>query len=593
MKSSDYIVDFLVSKGVRHIFGYQGTMIAHFVDSICRNDMIENHVCYNEQGAGFAAVGSAKATGSFAVAYATSGPGAANLISAVADAYYDSTPVLFITGQLNTYEYLNIDGLRQNGFQEMDVVSAMQAVTKYSVKIENKDDLRYAFEKAYYMANEGRPGPVLIDLPMDMQRQEIDPSAMKGFDPTNEPELGNASECAAAQAEPLEAARLILQALDASEAPLILLGNGIIKNSKAHRLIVKFAEERRIPIITSMLGRDLLPYDHDLNYGHIGGGYGHRYANIIAYKKADLIVSLGCSMCKRQTAMRTEKFAERAQIIRVEIDPKELARKVHQNEIGLLCDCNEVINRLAELGDEASSNNEIVIHKNWADRCSIIRDKLAEFDENCELRMPNKYIEAISECIDDNASICADVGQHQVWVSQSFRVKDGQDLLFSGGHGAMGFALPAAIGAHYGTGKKTVAICGDGAFQMNIQELQWVARENVPITMIVMNNASLGLIRQQQDDIFGGQYSGSGASGGYTTPDFAAVGQAYKINSVQVTSISELREALNSMDSDAPRLIEVLLDSKTGAYPKTYFGEEMYNQRPYIPDALMDEILSM
>lgn len=580
MKSSDYIVRFFSERGISHFFGYQGTMIAHFVDSVQKSGSVTNHCCYNEQGAGFAAVGSAKATGRPALAYATSGPGACNLISAVADAYYDSAPVIFITGQLNTYEYLHIDGIRQNGFQEMDVVSAMQGVTKYCTKVEDISDLRYILEKAFDSCVSGRPGPVVIDLPMDMQRQEIDPLTMRSYD----------GEKASAGDSPEDAAKCILEALKESEAPVLVLGNGIPHGSREHEKILRFAEKHQIPVITSMLGRDLLTWDDPLNFGHLGGGYGHRYANIIAYKKADLIVSLGCSLCKRQTAMRPEKFAADAGLIRVEIDPLELQRKVHEDETGFLTDAREVISVLDAMDAAAGSAK---VFDAWMAKCSSIREKLSAFDDVCPERKPNEILRTISGKIPEDTMICCDVGQHQVWTSQSFQVKKGQRLLFSGGHGAMGFALPASIGAHYGTGQNSVAVCGDGAFQMNIQELQWVFREQVPVTMVVLNNHSLGLIQQQQDDIFDGLYAGSMESGGYTSPDFAAVAKAYGIDSCTVSDTEQLGEVLEQIDQGRPHLIQVQVDTDSRAYPKTYFGEEMYNQRPYIPEELMKEILDM
>lgn len=577
MKSSDYIVNFLADKGIDHFFGYQGTMIAHFVDSVCQHEKIQNHVCYNEQGAAFAAVGYAKATGRTAVAYATSGPGAVNLLSGIADAYYDSTPVIFITGQLNTYEYTGIENIRQHGFQEMDVVSTAKSVTKYCVKVENKEDLRYIFEKAYYMANEGRPGPVLIDLPMNMQREDIEPEQLRGFIPEEEAVFDSAKEAAGA----------IIEAVNNAKSPVIMLGNGIIRGSEAHDKIVKIAEKLNIPIVTSMLGRHLLEYDHKLNMGHIGGGYGHRYANIIVYKKADLIVSLGCSLCKRQTAMNTEKFAQDAKIIRVDIDKNELLRKVHADEEAWLTNCNDVISELWADIDAFDAD-----FSQWADKCAVIRGKLEAFDSSCDVREPNTFLETISDMTPEGTPVCCDVGQHQVWTSQSFKIKKDQCLLFSGGHGAMGFALPAAIGAHYASGRRSLAICGDGAMQMNIQELQWVYREQVPMTVIVLNNSSLGLIQQQQDDIFEGRYFGSMPVGGYSAPDFEKVGKAYGIESYKVHTCEELAEVMKK-GTDGPVLIEVMLDEKSRAYPKTYFGEEMYNQRPYIPSELMEEILGL
>ncbi|MEG0830370.1 MAG: thiamine pyrophosphate-binding protein [Anaerovoracaceae bacterium] len=580
MKASDYIVEFLEEKGIRHFFGYQGTMIAHFVDSVCNNKKTMNHCCYNEQGAAFAAVGQAKSTGRTTVAYATSGPGAVNLLSGIADAYYDSAPVIFITGQLNTYEYTGIDGIRQNGFQEMDVVSASKGVSKYCVKVENKEDIRYILEKAYYMTTEGRPGPVVIDLPMNMQREDIDPQTLKGFTP---------KAVESKDAENKDAAKQIIEALNNAVSPVFVLGNGIIKNSPTHEKIISIARKMKIPVVTSMLGRHLLNNDDELNFGHLGGGYGHRFANIITYKKADLLVSLGCSLCKRQTAMNTEKFAANGKIIRVEIDQHELQRVIHKDDLVFNLDCNQVIDELASSLEDTSNKG----YENWLEKCKVIREKLNDFDNSCQDRKPNTFIDAISDFAEEGMGIACDVGQHQVWTSQSFKVKDNQRLIFSGGHGAMGFALPASIGAFYGLEKRSMAICGDGAMQMNIQELQWIAREEIPVTIIVLNNDSLGLIQQQQEDIFESRFFGSTREGGYTSPDFKKVGQAYGIESYKVESIEELRSVLAKGNTEKPMLVEVLLDIKSRAYPKTYFGEEMYNQRPYISDKLMEELLAL
>lgn len=576
MKTSDFIADFLVEHGIKHCYGYQGTMIAHLVDSLCRNGNLQNHVCYNEQGAAFAAVGEAKASGRVTFAYSTSGPGAANLISGIADAYYDSVPVIFVTGQLNTYEYLSIPGIKQHGFQEMDVVDTVKPVVKYCVKVEHENDLKRIFEEAYYMATEGRPGPVLIDLPMDMQRMDIDPESIPGFEPPEKKKtVVNYSSIADD----------IIKALSEAERPIIALGNGICRSSRDQ--VRKMIRKLGVPVVTSMLGRDIMPYDDPLNFGFIGAAYGHRYANMITHKKADLIVSLGCSLCKRQTGMKTENFAKGAKIIRVDIDKLELERKIHSEEVSYLADCNDVVAALC-----ASEGSDLASSK-WLKICSIIRDKLKAFDDSCEEREPNKVVELISRYTSQAGAICCDVGQHQVWGAQSYDVRDGQRLLFSGGHGAMGFSLPASIGAYYAVGKPVVDIVGDGSMQMNIQELQWVFREQIPVSIFVMNNQSLGLIQQQQDDIFEGRYYSSVAEGGYETPDFAEIGKAYKINSCVINSKNELEETLKNLDMSKPNLIEMKLDIKSRAYPKTFFGEEMHNQKPYMPEELLEEILNM
>jgi acetolactate synthase-1/2/3 large subunit len=577
MKASDYIVSFLKEQGIKDVFGYQGTMIAHFVDSVCKAQGITNHMCYNEQGASFAAVGLAKASGKTAVAYSTSGPGAINLMNGIADAYYDSTPVVFFTGQLNEYEYTGIKELRQQGFQETDVVSMVKPITKYAVHIKNVQDIKYELQKAFYIAGEGRKGPVVLDIPMNVQREDFDEANAKAFVPKIKEDKTDYEAIA----------ENILTEIEKAERPIILLGNGIVKGSDFHKNMVEICESLNIPIITSLPARHLLPFNHPLNFGYIGAAYGHRYANIIAHKKADLIVSVACSFCKRQTGGNSENFAKNAKIIRVDVDGDELLRKVHSEETQYNCSGEKVAKAMKQ-----ALKKSPVDKSSWTEVCNKIRKPLTEFDNSSPERQPNRFVTAISDFTDKDTVVCCDVGQHQLWMGQSYNVRDNQRLLFSGGHGAMGFALPSAIGAYYKDCKPTVAVCGDGAFQMNIQELQWVKRENLPVTMIVLNNESLGLIQQQQDDFFQGNHFGSTAEGGYDTPSFKNIAEAYGIKAYSASSVQELEQVLGAIDKTSPALVEVHLDIKSKAYPKTYFGEEMYNQKPYIDKGLMDEILS-
>ena len=310
-KVSDYLVDAFIKHQITHIFGYQGTMIAHFVDSICKNDKLKNHSCYNEQGAAFAAVGYAKATGKTGVAYATSGPGALNLVSGIADAYFDSTPTLFLTGQINQNEYTGIKTIRQHAFQEVDIVSTVQAYTKYCVQIKRKEDIRYELEKALFLAQEGRKGPVLLDIPMNIQREYIEPEKLRSFLP---------KEISIKEIENEKIAQEILHKIKQAKKPVLLLGNGVRKHSEGHFYLKKFIEKIHIPVLTSMPAKHLFSSQNPLYAGYIGAAYGCRAANMIASKKADLIVSIGCSMCKRQTGIQTKQFAKDAEIIRVDID---------------------------------------------------------------------------------------------------------------------------------------------------------------------------------------------------------------------------------------------------------------------------------
>ncbi|MGN0374470.1 MAG: thiamine pyrophosphate-binding protein, partial [Butyrivibrio sp.] len=482
MNVSEYIVEFLEEKGIRDFFGYQGTMIAYFIEAVCGNPNVRNHSCYNEQGAAFAAVGYAKAGGGGAVAYATSGPGALNLISGIADAYYDSVPVIFITGQLNTTEYTDIPKLRQQGFQQTDVVSITAPITKYSVMIDDVSKVEEELNKAWEIANSGRKGPVVLDIPMNIQKSVMPDICNKMKQKINHIETD------------FSFINDIYRVLNESRRPVLMLGNGIARSNTAS--VRQLVNKLNIPVVTSMPGIDLLESDDVHNLGYLGAAYGFRAANIVACKKADLIISLGSSMCRRQTG-NPGKFAEKAGIIRVDLDKTELQRKVHEDEISYEADVNELIHRMLEADYTAPDRSQ------WLRVCSICRQKTEEFNDSLSERKPNEIIKNIGRLAVADSVFAIDVGQHQIWAAQSLPVVSDRRIIFSGGHGAMGFSLPAAIGAYYATGVKTYCIAGDGAFQMNIQELQWVVREQIPVTIFVMNNNSLGLIRQQQDDFFG------------------------------------------------------------------------------------------
>ena len=580
MKLSDYIVAFLQKKGVRHFFGYQGTMIAHLVDSIERNPLTENHSCYNEQGAAFAASGYAQAQEECACAYATSGPGAVNLLSGVADAYYDSLPVIFFTGQLNTYEYSGIEGLRQQGFQETDIVAMAGSITKYAVQIRKPEDIVKELNKAYHIANTGRKGPVLIDLPMDMQRSEV-------ANPVYDMEF---EECHTDPVQAEAAADVILEALEQSVRPVIMLGHGV-DSTESQQALLRFTRERQIPVITSVLAKSVLSYDHPLNFGCIGGAYGHRYANMIANAKSDLILCFGISMCTRQIGTKVHEFAKNARIIRVDIDPYNLKRDIHEdgvNEVKLQAETGAVIRCLSEKGSSVKKE-----FGDWLEVCREIKENLQAVDDQTPERYTNRMIADLSDMLQDTSAIAVDVGQHMVWSYQSFKNREGQKLLFSGGHGAMGYGLPAAIGAYYATGRPVVCICGDGAFQMNIQELEWVKRENLPIKMLIMNNEALGMIRHLQRDYFDCLFAGTTDGCGFASCNFSKVADAYGIPSKRMWCDEVKETAPEFLEKEGPGLLEIMLEHGTYAYPKTCLGEPIHNQQPYAPKEVYEKLMSL
>ena len=594
MKLSDYVVAFLQKKGIRHFFGYQGTMIAHLVDSIERNPDTENHSSYNEQGAAFAACGYAQAKEECACAYATSGPGAVNLLSGVADAYYDSLPVIFLTGQLNTYEYSGIKGLRQQGFQETDIVAMVKPITKYAVQIRDAEDIVTELNKAYHIATTGRRGPVLIDLPMNIQRGEVENPVydMEFEEDVCGVEMEEAVETASAHIlhGTDEAVRAICDELEQAKRPVIMLGHGV-DSAVSQQKLIRFARSRQIPIITSVLAKSVLAYDDPQNFGCIGGAYGHRYANMIANAKSDLLLCFGISLCTRQIGTKVNEFAKGAKIIRVDLDPYNLQRNIHENgenEIKILAETGTLIQAL----DKVPCREQEGI-SDWMVVCSEIRENLQAVDDALPERYPNRMIGELSDMLKDTGAIAVDVGQHMVWSYQSFKNREGQKLLFSGGHGAMGYALPAAIGAYYATGKPTACICGDGAFQMNIQELEWVKRENLPVKIMVMNNEALGMIRHLQRDYFDCLFAGTTDGCGFASCDFSKVAAAYGIPSCRMHCEDVKEEAPQFMEGQGPKLLEVMLEHGTFAYPKTCLGEPIHNQQPYAPKSVYDHLMAL
>ena len=584
MTVSEYIVKYLKACGVTHYFGYQGTMIAYFVDAIHRENGVCNHVSYNEQGAALAASGYAKATGEMAVAYATSGPGAINLLQGIADAYYDSAPVFFITGQLNLSEYTDHPQLRQQGFQQTDVVNICKPITKNALMITSPTDIPKVLDTLVADMLQGRKGPVLLDIPMDIQRAQIDipddtiQNLLSDIIPTTD------------NSDLSKIASSIFESLKKARRPVLFLGNGIGKNDASRKKVLTLINKLQIPVVTTLLAKDLLPFDSEYNFGMLGYAYGHRYANLIVNIKADLIIALGARLCPRQTGNKPAEFAKDAQIIRVDIDEEELNRAIHPDDMAYCADADTVIAEMLKTDYTANSDE-------WFDVCRQIKNLLNAVDTGKDYRKPNEVIRIVGNTLPEECTVACDVGQHQMWVAQSFENKEKQHMLFSGAHGAMGFALPAAIGAYYASGKIPVCIAGDGAFQMNIQELQWVVQENIPLKIIVLNNHSLGLIRQQQTTMFENRFCGSVAEFGYSAPVFSSIASAYGIRSARFkcdeiisgNACTELKDLLQNVS--APALIEIEMEPGTYAYPKTSFGLPMHNQQPSLPEDLLNKLM--
>ena len=572
LKITDYIIEFFIAKGITDVFGYPGGMVTHLMDSFSKYEKnINAHTCYHEQAASFAACGYAQVALKPGAAYATSGPGATNLITGICNAFFDSVPVIFITGQVNIYEGKGKLPLRQKGFQETDVCSLVSSITKYCEYIEKPEDIKYHLEKAYHLAVSGRPGPVLLDIPMNIQRAEIDPKTLNGF---------NINEAITEKINFSSSIERILAELKGAKRPLIIAGAGI-QTSGTTKFFQEWIQKTKIPVVSSMLAVDALP-ESDYYFGFIGA-YGARHANFIL-AKADLVISIGSRLDVRQMGSNSDGFASNAKLLRIDIDSAELENKIKEDEIAL---CSDLKDLLPQLAGRHNINNQNDF-SDWLSVCNAIKEKLAQFDD----KEPNYYVRKLSEMIEKDAVITTDVGQNQVWIAQSFRAS-GQRILFSGGHGAMGYSLPAAIGAYYASKRKVYAFMGDGGLQMNIQELQFIAREQLPIKIILFNNASLGMIRHFQEMYFNLNYVQTKAGGGYTVPDFGEIAKAYKLPYQKFTSLLEINADNHFFTDDNPAFFEIAFQGDTYVFPKLAINQPVYNQDPELDNHIYEYIMNL
>ena len=451
MKLSDYVIDFLVKERVHHVFEMIGGAITHLLDSTYARGDIACVSMHHEQAAAFAAEGYARMNGRLGVAMATSGPGALNLLTPIGSCYFDSVPCLFITGQVNTYEYKFDKPVRQIGFQETDIVSIARPIVKYAELVQDPKLIRYSLEKAVFLAQSGRPGPALLDIPMNIQRAEIDPKKLIGFYGSPEHKRLTRKEPAAG-----DAVAEVIALLRTARRPLILAGGGV-RTAGATAELARLVEKTGIPVVCSLMGLDAIPHEDPAFTGMIGS-YGTRYSNI-TLANCDLLLILGSRLDTRQTGTRPETFARGAKKVHVDIDLQELNGKV-KADIALHSDVKAF---LAELNSRLKSFKKPDLSA-WYKAIAKLRKDFPEVEteeKKGEIN-PNRFISFLSGLCREGDIICADVGQNQMWTGQSFRSKKGQRLLFSGGMGSMGFSLPAAIGASLSSpGKRDARDAGE------------------------------------------------------------------------------------------------------------------------------------
>lgn len=545
LSGTEIVVECLKREKVEVVFGIPGGAIMPLYDTIDKNPSFKHILTKHEQGAAHAADGYARATGKVGVCFATSGPGATNLVTGLANAYLDSIPLVAFTGQVIS------PLIGTDAFQEVDITGITIPITKNNYLVMDVNDLASTIKEAFYLARTGRPGPVLIDLPKDVQNAITDfhyPEKDKysGYRPTLKGNLNQIQKAA--------------KAIQEAKKPIIYAGGGVI-HSNATLELQELVNKTQIPVTTTLMGLGCFPEDHPFSLGMLGM-HGLYSANF-AMNEADLIIALGTRFDDRVTG-NTKKFCPTAKFVHVDIDPAEISKniKIHIPIVGDVKYVLAKLNQLVEPKKEAE----------WLDKITELKQKNPlQYQRDNQLR-PQYIIEKLYEFTQGEAIIVTDVGQHQMWAAQFYQYRYPRSFISSGGLGTMGFGLPAAIGAQFGCPKKkVVCIAGDGSFQMNIQELATAMKNKLPIMTIIMNNGYLGMVRQWQELFFEKRYASTSLDG---SPDFSKLVQVYGGKGIRITTKehfdSIFKEALSSKQFV---LLDCIIPPEENVFPMVAPGE--------------------
>ena len=572
MNLSDYTLKFLEQKKVTKVFLITGGAISFMVDAFSRNNKVKYISVAHEQSAAMMADSYSRLGPNFSCTMVTSGPGATNLITGIACSYFDSIPSLHICGQVNTYEqqdgHKSTKNVRQVGFQETDIVKISKPITKYSYKLKNASEIRYVLEKAYYLATTGRPGPVLIDIPMDLQRVVVNPKKLKPYKPVIEKKSLNYKNIIIK----------IENLLKKSKKPVLILGGGI-KCGKAELDLLKFLKILKIPIVTTWSGVDLVDYNNKYYIGNVGV-YGSRAANFTV-QNSDLIFCLGTRLDTRITGGVPKSFARDAKKIVVDVDRFELDKKR-----GLKIDL-KVQSHIKKFIQNYLSYQKVILERDtWLLKCNKWKAKYPVISKDFfkEKKYVNPYVlmDKLSKTLNKNDIIIADDGGHLTWTIQSFKIKFGQKLFSAFGNSPMGYSLPASIGASIVKGKKRIiCIDGDGSIQINLQELHTIDKLKLPIKIFILNNGGYGIIKQFQELYLGKRYEASGK--GVSNPDFKKISNAFNINYNLIKNHYELKKLDKIIDSKKAEIIEVRLKDNQKIIPKLQFGNPIEDLSPLLP----------
>ena len=559
MKLSDYIFLRIAELGVTDVFTVSGGAAMHLLDSLGSNENLNYVTNHHEQAAAMAAEGYARVAGKPGVALVTSGPGSTNTITGVCGAWVDSIPTIFISGQVTSNTLIGNTGLRQFGIQESDIVTMVKSITKYAVTVTDPCQIRYHMDKAIYLATTGRPGPVWLDIPLDVQSKHTAPDQLSGFNPDEK------RESVREDVLPSSVSKCV-QMLKEAERPVLISGYGI-RLAGGETEFVRMIEKLGIPVITSWTTSDLVPSSHYLVVGR-SGIFGDRAGNF-AVQNSDLVLSVGSRLSVPQVGYNFPMFARASKKIVVDIDAVELKKPSITPDLPILADAKEF---MEELINQWGGELPLKIDK-WRDRCRSWRSKypvaLPEYKEQKDAVNSFYFVEVLSSNLDESAVVVTDMGTSFTCTMQTFKTKKGQRLFTSSGHASMGFGLPGAIGACVGNGRrKTICVSGDGGLQMNIQELQTLAHFQLPIILFVLNNQGYLTIKGTQQNHFG-RFVGSEKSSGITCPDIVEVARAHGLEADSIANTDELHAKINSvLDKPGPFVCEVIMPETQPLVPR-------------------------
>lgn len=553
MKLSDYVMRFIARQKVGHIFYLPGGGAMHLVDSLGKIEDVEIVCCLHEQAVAIATQSYAMHNNNLGVGLVTTGPGGTNAITGVCAAWIDSVPCLFVSGQVKRPDMMTGKGIRQLGIQEADIVTLVRSITKYAVTITEPASIRYHLEKALYLAKNGRPGPVWIDIPLDVQGSIIDETALDGFNP---PDI---KERKPDKSSLQNAVKKIIRFLNKSERPVIIAGDGI-KIAKSKDLFLEIIRKLDVPVIPTWKAMDIIHEEHELYAGR-GGILGERSANF-AMQNSDLLLCIGSKMDFTQTGFDTGSFARAAKKIVIDIDKNEIKKLDFPIDLKIVADARDVLKELA-----AQLNNTKIKDRNfWKEKIKEWRKKYPIVSGDYYTRTgpvnPYMLIDVLSrEATSDDIIHPCCAGTAAEYNFQAFKIKENQKFITNHGLGPMGFELPGSIGACLANNRKrTICVAGDGGFQLNIQELETLRRLDLPVKIFIMNNNGYSSIRTMQETHFNGHYVGNDPSSGLTLPDIISVAEAYRIKAIRIHDASELESKIReALEFPGPVICDIMV----------------------------------